>query len=59
MLVAVEVIGNRVVCDDQIEPAVVVDIDKHRSKTIAALCVGNACFDAYIGESAVAVVVNR
>jgi len=50
---------NEGVGDDEIEPAVVVEIDEDRSEAVAAFSVSDPGFDADISERAVAIVVEK
>src|SRR5580700_1822505 len=59
MLVAVKILGDRIIGDQQVEPAVVVDINEHRRQAVITPGVGDASFYAHISKSAVAVVVKQ
>ena len=58
-LVEVEIVRRRVVAHQQVQLAVVVDVDKHRAQPVVAGLVGHAGLLAHIGKRAVAVVVKE
>ncbi len=57
--VAVEVAGDGIISDYQVEPAVVVYIDEDGGEAIVPVGVGYAGFHADVGEGAIAVVVEE
>ena len=57
--VAIHVVRPGVVGDDQVEPAVVVEIDPGDAEAVAALLVGHSSLPAGFGERAVAVVAEE
>src|SRR5258708_3895297 len=57
--ISVKIAWNRIVGDGEIEPTIIVRIDKHRRKTIVVLRIGDAGFFADVDESAVAVIVKQ
>src|SRR3984957_12730743 len=59
MLVAVKILGDRIIGDQQVEPAVVIHINKNRRQAVISPGVGDASLYAHISKSAVAVVVKQ
>src|SRR5438552_3913464 len=59
MLIPVEIVWRRIVCDQEVDPTVVVHVDKNRCKSKIRGCIGDASFFADVGECAVAVVVEE
>src|SRR5690348_250477 len=59
MAVAVQIIRARVVGNNQIRPAIVIEVSKDRSEAIAPLRVGHASFGAHICERTVTIVVKQ
>ena len=58
-LVAIEVVRRGVVGDEQVEPAVVVEVEERHPEAVEAGGVGHAGPRADVGERAVAVVVEE
>ena len=59
LVVVVEIISGGIVGDEEIEPAVAVNVGPDRSQTIAPFGIGDARFLADVGKCAVAVVVEQ
>src|ERR1700722_18373421 len=59
MLVAVKILGDRIIGDQQVEPAVVIHINEHRRQAVISPGVGDASLYAHISKSTVAVVVKQ
>ena len=57
--VAIEVVGCGIVGDDEVEPAVVVEVGENGSEAVAAFAVGEAGFETHVGKRAVAIVVEE
>src|SRR5579859_4366532 len=57
--VAIEVVGCGIIGDDEVEPAVVVEVRENRSEAVAAFAVGDAGFETHVGKGAVAIVVEE
>ena len=57
--IAIEIVRCAVVGDDEVGPAVVVDVGEDGSEAVAAFVIGDAGFEADVGEGAVAVVVKE
>ena len=58
-LVEVHVVGGGVVADEEVDFAIVVNVDKDRAEAVVAGLVGHAGFLADIGKGAVAVVMKE
>src|SRR5260370_3575052 len=56
---AIEVVGCGIVGDDELEPAVVVQVGENRSESEAAFAVGHTGFASALGQRAVAIVVDE
>src|SRR5260370_22555635 len=59
MLVVVEVFRDGIIRNQQVNPAVIIDINEHRGKAIVAPGVGDARLHTYIREGAIVVVVKQ
>src|ERR1700727_910489 len=59
MLVAVKILRDRIIGDQQVEPAVVIHINQHRRQAVISPGVGDASLYAHISKSTVAVVVKQ
>ncbi len=58
-LVDVEIVGCGVVGHKQVQLAIVIDVGEHRAQPVIAGLVGHSGLHAYVGEGAVAVVVEE
>src|ERR1700731_289923 len=59
VFVAVQVLGDGIVGNSQVEPTVIVHVNEYRRKSIVALRVRNSSLYAHVGEGSVSVVVKQ
>ena len=59
MKIAIEIARHGIVGHDQIGPAIIIHIHKHRGETVIALRIGDARLLTHVHERAVTIVVKQ